>query len=225
MTSEHSTTARWIRLRVNFEEGGNRSTRRKPSKSGWDRLKLNPHTTFVVEVKGVIDVRYASLTSNVVGKLLFAVYLRDMRTYWHLRSNRTIFDKVKEISILLFKKIFTVFLSLKNGTIRMGGGHVVCNCSPWGRVRRSYKQGLTLSRHRKKWRIKICDWHILFGTYILVFDFLLKNYFQSDPSLYPFKKLTRLLSSHLVHLDDLTPASCICRAAPNSCGFSKLFLS
>ena len=40
MTSEHSTTARWIRLGVNFEEGGNRSARRKPSKSGWDRLKL-----------------------------------------------------------------------------------------------------------------------------------------------------------------------------------------
>ena len=34
MTSEHSTTARWIRLGVDFEEGGNRSARRKPSKSG-----------------------------------------------------------------------------------------------------------------------------------------------------------------------------------------------
>ena len=35
MTSkQHSTTARWIRLGVNFEEGGNRSARRKPSKSG-----------------------------------------------------------------------------------------------------------------------------------------------------------------------------------------------
>ena len=30
---------------VNFKEGGNRSARKKPSKSGWDRLKLNPHTT------------------------------------------------------------------------------------------------------------------------------------------------------------------------------------
>ena len=29
----------------------------KPSKSGWDRLKLNPHTTFVVEVEDVIDVQ------------------------------------------------------------------------------------------------------------------------------------------------------------------------
>ena len=41
MTSEHNTTAIWIRLGVDFEEGGNRSARRKPSKSGWDRLKLN----------------------------------------------------------------------------------------------------------------------------------------------------------------------------------------
>ena len=71
MTSEHSTTARWIRLRVNFEEAGNRSARRKPSKSGWDRLKLNPHTTFVVEVEGVIDVRYASLTSQGVQHRVF----------------------------------------------------------------------------------------------------------------------------------------------------------
>ena len=30
----------WNKLGVNFEEGGNRSARRKPSKSGWDRLKL-----------------------------------------------------------------------------------------------------------------------------------------------------------------------------------------
>ena len=35
MTSkQHSTTARWIRLGVNFEEGGNRSAQRKPLKSG-----------------------------------------------------------------------------------------------------------------------------------------------------------------------------------------------
>ena len=62
-TLEHSTTARWIRQGVDFEEGGNQSARRKPSKSGWDRLKLNPHTTFAVEVEGMIDVHYASLTS------------------------------------------------------------------------------------------------------------------------------------------------------------------
>ena len=72
-TQEAPLTRRWFsgrscirsnwNLGVNFEEGGNRSARRKPSKSGWDRLKLNPHTTFVVEVEGVIDVHYASLTS------------------------------------------------------------------------------------------------------------------------------------------------------------------
>ena len=72
MTSmQYSTRARWIRLGVNFEEGGNRSARRKPSKSGWDRLKLNPHTTFVVEVKGVIDIHYASLTSHGVQHRVF----------------------------------------------------------------------------------------------------------------------------------------------------------
>ena len=71
ITSEHSTTARWIRLGVDFEEGGNRSARRKPSKSGWDRLKLNPHTTFVVEVEGVIDVHYAILTSQGVQHRVF----------------------------------------------------------------------------------------------------------------------------------------------------------
>ena len=38
-------TAYWIKLRVNFAEGGNRIAQRKPSKSGWDRLKLDPHTT------------------------------------------------------------------------------------------------------------------------------------------------------------------------------------
>ena len=61
MTSEHSTTARWIRLGVDFEEGGNRSARGKPSKSGWDRLKLSPHTTFVVEVEGVMSTTPAWL--------------------------------------------------------------------------------------------------------------------------------------------------------------------
>ena len=62
----------WNKLGVNFEEGGNRSARRKPSKSGWDRLKLNPHTTFfVVEVEGVIDVHYASLTSRRVQHRVF----------------------------------------------------------------------------------------------------------------------------------------------------------
>ena len=49
-----------------FEEGGNRSARRKPSKLGWGRLKLNLHTAFVVKVEGVIDVHYVSLTSQGV---------------------------------------------------------------------------------------------------------------------------------------------------------------
>ena len=61
----------WNKLGVNFEEGGNPSARRKPSKSGWDRLKLNPHTAFVVEVEGVIDVHYASLTSQGVQHWVF----------------------------------------------------------------------------------------------------------------------------------------------------------
>ena len=81
MNSEHSTTARWIRLGVNFEEGGNRSTRRKSLKSGSDRLKLNPHTTFVVvEVEGVIDVQYASLTSQGVQHRVFYLELSKFRS-------------------------------------------------------------------------------------------------------------------------------------------------
>ena len=72
MTSkQHSITVRWIRLGVNFEEGRNRSARRKPSRSGWVRLKPNPHTTFVVEVEGVIDVPYASLASRTVQHRVF----------------------------------------------------------------------------------------------------------------------------------------------------------
>ena len=63
----------------------------------------------------------------------------DMRTYWFLRSKRTIFDRVREISILLFIKFFTVFLSAKNATIRMRGGHVLCNCVGYPRP---YIQGL-----------------------------------------------------------------------------------
>ena len=49
----------WNKLGVNCEEGGNQSARGKPSKSGWDRLKLDPHATFVVEVEGVIGVHYS----------------------------------------------------------------------------------------------------------------------------------------------------------------------
>ena len=65
LTSEHSTTARWIRLRGDFEGGGNRSERRKPSKSGWDRLKLYPHTTFVVEMEGVIDFQCVQYRNSI----------------------------------------------------------------------------------------------------------------------------------------------------------------
>ena len=68
----------WTKLGVNFEEGGNRSAWRKPSKPGWDRLKLDPHTTFVVEVEGVIDVHYANLTSQGVQ---YRVFHRDGHPY------------------------------------------------------------------------------------------------------------------------------------------------
>ena len=61
----------WNELGVNFEEGGNRSAGRKPSKSGRDRLKVNPHTKFVAEVEGVIDVHYASLTSHAPVSFFF----------------------------------------------------------------------------------------------------------------------------------------------------------
>ena len=76
-------------------------------------------------------------------------------------------------------------------------------CSPYGCVGypRPYRQGLNTFKRRAKFVI---------GAYILVFDFLLKNSFQSDQWLYPFKRLARLLSSHLVHLDHLTPACCTC---------------
>ena len=149
----------------------------------------------------------------------------DMRTYWRLRNDKTIFDKVREIfHTSLYKVLHSVSKSKKWRNshawrpycvqlFAMRSGTQILETGPY-----------PFKTQRKKAH-KICDWHMLFGTYILVFDFLLKNYFQSDQSLYPFKKLTRLLSSHLVHLDDLNAASCICGAAPNSCGFSKLFHS
>ena len=52
MTSEHRTTDGLD----DFEEGENPCAGRKPSKSGWDWLKLNLHSTFVVEAEAVIDV-------------------------------------------------------------------------------------------------------------------------------------------------------------------------
>ena len=36
----------------------------------------------------------------------------DMRTYWRLRSKRTIFNKVREISILSFVNLYTPFVNL-----------------------------------------------------------------------------------------------------------------
>ena len=73
----------WNKLGVNFEEGGNQSAQRKPSKSGWDRLKLNPHTTFfVVEVEGVIDVHYASLASQILGWLNGLLFLAVTEGHW-----------------------------------------------------------------------------------------------------------------------------------------------
>ena len=72
----------WNKLGVNFEEGGNQSALGKPLKSGWDRLKLNPHTTFVVvEVEGVIDVQYASLTSQGVQHRVFYLELSKFRSW------------------------------------------------------------------------------------------------------------------------------------------------
>ena len=102
MTSEHSTTARWIRLGVNFEEGGNRSARSKPSKSGWDRLKLNPHTTFVVEVEGVIDVHYASLTSKLKFSLFNLYFIPFKLFIIHYSASTPILTESQEVSNAFF---------------------------------------------------------------------------------------------------------------------------
>ena len=52
---------------LDFDEGGNRSTQRKPSKSGWNQMKNSAHdTTFAVEVGGVINDQYAGLTPRGV---------------------------------------------------------------------------------------------------------------------------------------------------------------
>ena len=105
-----------------------------------------------------------------------------------------------------------VYKFTKGGTIRMRGGHARPCCMQF--VRHEAVSGtqdhincraLTLLRDRKN-RCAI----FVIGAYILVFDFLPENSFQSDQSLYAFKKLKRVLSSHLLHLDDMTPASCIC---------------
>ena len=49
---------------VGFDKGGYWSTRRKPSKSGWDQLKTQPHTTLVVEVRGVLMIEPVWLTQE-----------------------------------------------------------------------------------------------------------------------------------------------------------------
>ena len=41
---------------VGFDEGENWRARRKPLKSGWDQLKTHPHTTLVVEMRGVLMI-------------------------------------------------------------------------------------------------------------------------------------------------------------------------
>ena len=87
----------WNKLGVNFEEGGNRSARRKPLKSGWDRLKLNPHTAFVVVVEGVIDVHYASLTSQGVQHRVF--YLDGHRSRYQPRPTGLNFGEQTESGV------------------------------------------------------------------------------------------------------------------------------
>ena len=81
----------WNKLGVNFEEGGNRSAQGKPSRSGWDRLKLNPRTTFVVEVEGMIGVHYASLTSQGVQHRVF--YLDGQLSRYQPRPTGINFDE------------------------------------------------------------------------------------------------------------------------------------
>ena len=131
-------------------------------------------------------------------------------------------DQVGEISILLFVKFFTVFLTLKGEKFACAAAmlHAVVRHEGVTCTQDHINQGLNIFKRQKKRRPKF-----VIGAYILVFDFFLKNSFQVEQWLYPFKRLTRLLSSHFVHLDHLTPACCICLTAPNSCGFSKLLHS
>ena len=65
-------------------------------------------------------------------KFIHPFWELDMGRNWRLRSKRTIFDKVREILILVFVNFYAAFVSLspKSGTIRMRGGHVVWNCLP-----------------------------------------------------------------------------------------------
>ena len=96
-------------------------------------------TKFQWRFKGAVRCVFGKYT---VQRKIHTSFLRtgfgDMRIYWRLRGKRTIFDKVREISILLFVKFLTAFVNLspKGGIIRMRRGHVVWNCSPWEIPRR-----------------------------------------------------------------------------------------
>ena len=56
------STSYQVLVWVVFDEEWSRSTQRKSSKWDWDRLIFSPHTTFVVEMGGVIDEHHGSLT-------------------------------------------------------------------------------------------------------------------------------------------------------------------
>ena len=119
----------WNKLGVNFEEGGNRSARRKPSKSGWDRLKLNPHTTFfLVEVEGVIDVHYASLTSQGVQHRVF--YLDGHPSRYQPRSTGLNFGEQAGTGVFPLVKSRTPYYKqnrnqrVLNKVLRLKGHHI-----------------------------------------------------------------------------------------------------
>ena len=59
-----------------------RSARREPSKSGSDRLKLNPHTTFFVEVEGVIDFQMVTHPDINLVQQSLTVSLRSSNPFW-----------------------------------------------------------------------------------------------------------------------------------------------
>ena len=106
--------AYWIKPGVNFEEGGNRSARRKPSKSGWDRLKLNPHTSFVVEVEGVIEVFTTPAWLRVAGCLILGFSWQSVHGFFtsfqfNLPDRNTLASSVMRCFILIwFVVAFTV---------------------------------------------------------------------------------------------------------------------
>lgn len=61
----HETTHDAKTAWVNFDEGGNQSTQRKPSKSGWDQIKNSAHIDICSRGgRHDNDDPYASLTHN-----------------------------------------------------------------------------------------------------------------------------------------------------------------